>query len=169
MASMPRIAGLLMAGLPRPVGSIIRSSFLSLPLLSMASYSTYSSASSDQLSTPRSVSPTSMTSRSSTTTLSKRMSLSSRRNTSPFNPMGGVDIEAIENAMKMSALDGLRGYSQDHYGTIKQYRETDYISKNNAGGMQVLREPAWNKGIVVSTVQSFWRQFPFYFDIQFKF
>jgi len=63
--------------------------------------------------------------------------------------MGAVDIEAIEAAMKMSALDGLRGYSQDHYGTIQQYRETDYITKNNAGGMQVLREPAWNKGIAI--------------------
>ena len=147
-------ASLIMARLPRHVGCIIQQSSLLIPRLSMASYSTYSSASSDQLSTPRSISPTSMTSRSSATTLSKRMSLSSRRNTSPFNPMGAVDIEAIENAMKMSALDGLRGYSQDHYGTIKQYRETDYISKNNAGGMQVLREPAWNKGNAVPIVSS---------------
>ncbi|KAH8594831.1 hypothetical protein B0O99DRAFT_512971 [Bisporella sp. PMI_857] len=111
----------------------------------MASYSTFSSASSD-LSTPRSSSPTSTTSRSSATTVSKRMSLSSRRISAPFNPMASVDIDAIEAAMKATALDGLRGYSQDHYGTVRQYRETDYVSKNNAGGYQVLREPAWNKG-----------------------
>jgi malate dehydrogenase (oxaloacetate-decarboxylating)(NADP+) len=46
----------------------------------------------------------------------------------------------------MSALDGLRGYAQDHYGTVYQYHETEYITKNMAGGYQVLREPAWNKG-----------------------
>lgn len=60
--------------------------------------------------------------------------------------MQAVDIEAIDAAMKLAALDTLRGYSQEHYGTIKQYRTTDYISKGNAGGYQVLREPAWNKG-----------------------
>jgi malate dehydrogenase (oxaloacetate-decarboxylating)(NADP+) len=60
--------------------------------------------------------------------------------------MAAVDIDALESAMKMSALDGLRGYSQDHYGTVKQYHETEYVSKNMAGGYQVLREPAWNKG-----------------------
>ncbi|KAG9242840.1 hypothetical protein BJ878DRAFT_425014 [Calycina marina] len=112
----------------------------------MASYNNFSSASSDNLSTPRSASPSSMTSRSSATTLSKRMSLSSRRNTAPFNPLAAVDMEALENSMKMSALDQLRGYAQDHYGTVKQYRDVDYVTRNNAGGNQVLREPAWNKG-----------------------
>jgi malate dehydrogenase (oxaloacetate-decarboxylating)(NADP+) len=75
------------------------------------------------------------------------MSLSGRR-ISGFNPMQAVDIEAIDAAMKLAALDTLRGYSQEHYGTVKQYRTTDYISKGNAGGYQVLREPAWNKGIL---------------------
>lgn len=60
--------------------------------------------------------------------------------------MAAVDIDAIEAQMKMAALDTLKGYSADHYGTIKQYRETDYIAERNAGGYQVLREPAWNKG-----------------------
>jgi len=46
----------------------------------------------------------------------------------------------------MSSLDVLRGYSQDHYGVVNQYRETDYVPKNQAGGYQVIREPAWNKG-----------------------
>jgi malate dehydrogenase (oxaloacetate-decarboxylating)(NADP+) len=50
----------------------------------------------------------------------------------------------------MSSLDSFRGYSQDHYAAVKQYHETEYISKNMAGGYQVLREPAWNKGIVPS-------------------
>lgn len=60
--------------------------------------------------------------------------------------MAAVDIDAIEAQMKMAALDTLKGYSAEHYGTIKQYRETDYIAERNAGGYQVLREPAWNKG-----------------------
>lgn len=65
---------------------------------------------------------------------------------SGFNPMAAVDTTAIEAAMKMSALDGLRGYSTEHYGTVKQYRTTDYVPKSHAGGYQVIREPAWNKG-----------------------
>ncbi|PMD55059.1 malic enzyme [Hyaloscypha bicolor E] len=102
--------------------------------------------SNPELSTPRSTSPSSTLSRSSTaTSISKRMSLSGRR-ISGFNPMAAVDIDAIEAQMKMAALDTLKGYSADHYGTIKQYRETDYIAERNAGGYQVLREPAWNKG-----------------------
>jgi malate dehydrogenase (oxaloacetate-decarboxylating)(NADP+) len=52
----------------------------------------------------------------------------------------------MEHAIKLSSLDGLRGYSQDHYGTVKQYQSTEYISKKSARGYQVLREPAWNKG-----------------------
>jgi malate dehydrogenase (oxaloacetate-decarboxylating)(NADP+) len=60
--------------------------------------------------------------------------------------MAAVDVTAIEAAMKQSSLDVLRGYSQDHYGKVEQYRTTDYVPKNQAGGYQVLREPAWNKG-----------------------
>jgi malate dehydrogenase (oxaloacetate-decarboxylating)(NADP+) len=73
------------------------------------------------------------------------MSISGRR-ISGFNPMAAVDIDAIEAQMKMAALDTLKGYSAEHYGIVKQYRETDYIAERNAGGYQVLREPAWNKG-----------------------
>ncbi|KAN0095571.1 malic enzyme [Hyaloscypha variabilis] len=102
--------------------------------------------SSSELSTPRSTSPSSTLSRSSTaTSISKRMSISGRR-ISGFNPMAAVDIDAIEAQMKMAALDTLKGYSAEHYGIVKQYRETDYIAERNAGGYQVLREPAWNKG-----------------------
>lgn len=61
--------------------------------------------------------------------------------------MAGVDVKALEDQMRIAALDGLRGYAQDHYGTVKQYHETEYISKNMAAGYQVLREPAWNKGV----------------------
>jgi len=60
--------------------------------------------------------------------------------------MAAVDIDAIEASMKMASLDTLRGYSQEHYGVVKQYRATDYTTKGNAGGYQVIREPAWNKG-----------------------
>lgn len=61
--------------------------------------------------------------------------------------MAAVDVEQVEAAMKMAALDSFKGYAQNNYGTVHQYRSTDYVSKNNAGGYQVLREPAWNKGI----------------------
>ncbi|KAI1254341.1 hypothetical protein MGN70_004738 [Eutypa lata] len=47
----------------------------------------------------------------------------------------------------MASLDGLRGYSQDHYAEVQQYSQTEYISKSAASGYQVLREPAWNKGL----------------------
>ena len=76
------------------------------------------------------------------------MSLSSRRISSPFNPMAGVDVEALEDQMRIAALDGLKGYAQDHYGTVQQYHETEYITRNMAAGYQVLREPAWNKGML---------------------
>jgi malate dehydrogenase (oxaloacetate-decarboxylating)(NADP+) len=75
------------------------------------------------------------------------MSLSSRRISGPFNPMAAIDVEALEAQMRMSSLDHLRGYSQDHYGVVMQYRETDYVPKSQAGGYQVLREPLWNKGM----------------------
>jgi len=61
--------------------------------------------------------------------------------------MSSVDITAIEERMKMAALDGLRGYAQDHYGEVHQDHATDYVPSDAAGGYQVLREPAWNKGL----------------------
>jgi malate dehydrogenase (oxaloacetate-decarboxylating)(NADP+) len=113
----------------------------------MASYN-YSTSSSELGSphTPRSSSPSSVASRSSSTTISKRISISTSRRNTGMNPLGGIDIAAIEAAMKQSSLDHLRGYAQDHFGTIKQYSTTEYVPKSAAGGYQVLREPAWNKG-----------------------
>lgn len=55
-------------------------------------------------------------------------------------------MTAIEEAMKMASLDQLRGYSQEHYGEVQQYSNTEYVPKNLAAGYQVLREPTWNKG-----------------------
>lgn len=63
-----------------------------------------------------------------------------------FNPMNSVDINAIEEKMKAAALDQHRGYAQNHYGEVQQYRSTEYVPKSSACGYQVLREPAWNKG-----------------------
>lgn len=60
--------------------------------------------------------------------------------------MAAIDVDALQAQMKMSSLDHLRGYSQDHFGVVKQYRETDYVPKSQAAGYQVLREPLWNKG-----------------------
>ncbi|KAI5865459.1 hypothetical protein GGS23DRAFT_559303 [Durotheca rogersii] len=112
-------------------------------------FSTYSTASSD-ISTPRSASPSASTisARSSHSSVSsKRLSLSLQRRQSALNPMSSIDLTAIEEQMKMAALDGLRGYSQNHYGEVQQYRTTDYISQSAAAGYQVLREPLWNKGL----------------------
>ncbi|KAI0848652.1 hypothetical protein F5Y00DRAFT_238039 [Daldinia vernicosa] len=113
-------------------------------------FNTYSTASSD-ISTPRSSSPSSFSiasARSSHTSVSsKRLSLSLQRRQSALNPMSSVDISAIEEQMKMAALDGLRGYAQNHYGEVQQYRSTDYIPQSAAGGYQILREPLWNKGL----------------------
>lgn len=63
-----------------------------------------------------------------------------------MNPIGGVDIAAIEAAMKQSSLDHLKGYSQNQYGTVEQSEDTEYVNEDSAKGYQVLREPAWNKG-----------------------
>lgn len=72
------------------------------------------------------------------------MSISSRR-ISASNPMSTVDIATIQHAMKMANLDTLRGYTQNHYGEVRQFSNTEYISQNQALGYQVLREPLWNK------------------------
>ncbi|ESZ95809.1 putative malate dehydrogenase (NADP+) [Sclerotinia borealis F-4128] len=114
----------------------------------MASYN-YSTSSSEvgTPNTPESSSPTySVASRSSSTTISNRISISTNRRNTAMNPIGGIDIAAIETAMKQSSLDHLKGYSQNHYGTVTQPKDTEYITKYSAKGYQVLREPAWNKG-----------------------
>ncbi|KAJ8060862.1 hypothetical protein OCU04_009944 [Sclerotinia nivalis] len=63
-----------------------------------------------------------------------------------MNPIGGIDIAAIEAAMKQSSLDHLKGYNQTNYPTVIQPKNTEYIPKYSAKGYHILREPAWNKG-----------------------
>jgi hypothetical protein len=63
-----------------------------------------------------------------------------------LNPMSTVDISVIEERMKMSQLDQLRGYAQNHYGEVHQYKSTEYVPQSQAAGYQILREPLWNKG-----------------------
>ena len=119
----------------------------------MASYanSISSTPSASDISTPRSISPSSSVasarySQSSIST-SKRMSISSTRRISAANPMSSVDISAIEEAMRMASLDTLRGYAQNHYSNeVRQYATTEYLSQTQALGYQVLSEPMWNKG-----------------------
>ncbi|WDK12435.1 malic enzyme [Colletotrichum graminicola] len=119
------------------------------PVMSMASYP-FSSASSSDISTPRSHSPSPssvISARSSRSSISnKRMSISSRRMTD-FNPMSAVDISAIEEKMRMAALDQHRGYAQNTFGEVQQYRTTEYVPKTQATAYQVLSEPLWNKGL----------------------
>ena len=133
------------------------SSPLPLPLPSfthaMASYahSSTSTPSTSDISTPRSISPSSSVasarySQSSIST-SKRMSISSNRRISAANPMSSVDITAIEEAMRMASLDTLRGYAQNRYSNeVRQYATTEYLSQTQALGYQVLNEPMWNRG-----------------------
>ncbi|KAL7949032.1 hypothetical protein V8C42DRAFT_313043 [Trichoderma barbatum] len=111
------------------------------------------SADSSDVFTPRSTSPSPSVAsgrsshRSSRTSVSnKRVSISSRRLTD-FNPMSSVDVEAIEEAMKLASLDQHRGYAQDHYTEVKQDHETAYLKESDASAYQVLREPLWNKGL----------------------
>ncbi|CAL3968686.1 unnamed protein product [Diplocarpon coronariae] len=109
----------------------------------MAASHTYPSS---EIFTPRSSSPASVVSRSSTaTTTSNRMSISQRR-MSGFDPVAAVNIQAIEAAMKVAALDSFQGYKQNTYATVEQSRATEYVPRSRAGGYQVIREPAWNKG-----------------------
>jgi malate dehydrogenase (oxaloacetate-decarboxylating)(NADP+) len=83
------------------------------------------------------------------------MSISSRRSLTqpPANPImsnpiiPSVNISVLEAKLKMAALDGLRGYSQNHYGEVQQSKETEYVKQSDASGYQVLREPFWNKGM----------------------
>lgn len=67
--------------------------------------------------------------------------------------MNSIDTAAIEEAMRMAALDNLKGYARDHYGVVKQVKDTEYVDENNAGGYQVLTEPAWNKGKIFENIQ----------------
>ncbi|KAL2152542.1 hypothetical protein VTH82DRAFT_5726 [Thermothelomyces myriococcoides] len=131
---------------------LARLPFLPLPTLAhaMASSPHNSSAASSDISTPRSISPSSAASaRSSHSSISstKRMSISSSRRISAANPMSSVDIAAIEEAMRMASLDTLRGYNQTRYAEVHQFATTEYISENKALGYQVLTEPMWNKGL----------------------
>jgi len=135
---------------------LARLPFSSLPLLThaMASYaqSNISTSTTSDISTPRSISPSSSvaSARSSQSSISssKRMSISStRRISAAANPMSSVDIAAIEEAMKMASLDTLRGYAQNRYNNeVRQYATTEYLSQAQALGYQVLNEPMWNKG-----------------------
>lgn len=58
-----------------------------------------------------------------------------------------VDVSAIAEAMKVASLDQLRGYAQHHYGEVRQHKQTEYVSRYQAAGYQVLREPMWNRGL----------------------
>ncbi|KAI1813953.1 NADP-dependent malic enzyme [Poronia punctata] len=111
-------------------------------------YNTNSTVSSD-ISTACSTSPSSIFSaRSSYNSLpDKLISLSFQRRLSALNPLSTIDPASLQGRIKMSSLDGLRGYSQDHYAEVQQERTTDYVQESDAGGYQVLREPLWNKGL----------------------
>ncbi len=50
----------------------------------------------------------------------------------------------------MASLDQHRGYVQKHYAEVQQYRPTEYVPKHQACGYQVLREPLWNRGKMLS-------------------
>ena len=145
LARLPLL--LLFLSFPLPPASL---SLLSIAGPAMASYaSSTSSSPSTDISTPRSRSPSSVASaRSSHSSISssKRMSISSSRRIFAANPMASVDIEAIEEAMRMAKLDTLRGYAQNNYAEVKQLCQTEYIPKHQALGYQILNEPMWNKG-----------------------
>ncbi|KAK1491960.1 malic enzyme [Colletotrichum cuscutae] len=71
-----------------------------------------------------------------------------------FNPMSSVDISVIEDKMRMASLDQHRGYSQNTFGEVQQYRNTEYVPKTQATAFQILREPLWNKGELMAAAAS---------------
>ncbi|RDA93469.1 hypothetical protein CP533_2626 [Ophiocordyceps camponoti-saundersi (nom. inval.)] len=120
---------------------------------SMAASSRATADPLDDSSTPASSSRTSsvVSARSSNTVLSnKRMSLSSRRLTDHNPLLSTVNMDAIADSLKAASLDQHRGYVQSHFSEVRQNRDTDYVSYDNAAGYQVLREPLWNKGLSFS-------------------
>ena len=73
--------------------------------------------------------------------------------------MAAIDVEALEAQMRISSLDHLRDYSQDHYAVVKQYHETEYVPRSQAAGYQILREPLWNKGMTDSSMPNGFQAF----------
>ncbi|OAA75781.1 NAD-binding malic dehydrase [Akanthomyces lecanii RCEF 1005] len=154
--SRPRFTALNNALANNPLAR--RPSFLSrASALQMASSYPISTDTSD-IATPRSASLSSIGSRASARSISRysarsasqtsisRQSIPVQRLTRP-NPMSAVDITAIQEAMKMTALDQHRGYSQDRFAEVKQTQTTEYLAETDAAGYQIIREPHWNKGL----------------------
>ncbi|KXH55701.1 malic enzyme [Colletotrichum salicis] len=77
-----------------------------------------------------------------------------------FNPMSSVDISVIEDKMRMASLDQHRGYSQNTFGEVQQYRNTEYVPKTQATAFQILREPLWNKGELITAAPPTYTVFP---------
>lgn len=133
----------------RILNSASKISFLlSVFLLSMASYTPSSYIASAAIQTPassgrsvRSPSPSSASSRSS---ISNRISLSSRNLS--MHAMSLVDTAAIENSMKIASLDTLAGFNPNTYGEVVQGPPTEYVKRRDAKGYQILKEPAFNLG-----------------------
>ena len=114
------------------------------------SSSSSSSARTDQ-STPRSTTPSSAT------------GSSSDHKMAPFNPLTSVDVGAIEDAMKHSSLDQLRGYSRNSFGEVKTSRSIEHVDEEQAPGYHIIREPHWNKGMYFLSSKIFHY---FYFTFQ---
>ncbi|KAJ6779961.1 hypothetical protein PWT90_11115 [Aphanocladium album] len=147
--SRPRFSALANALANNPLAR--RPSFLSrASTLQMASSYPISTDTSD-VATPRSASPSSIGSRASARSASQtsasRQSSSASQRLTDRNPMGAVDISAIQEAMKMTALDQHRGYAQDRFAEVKQDHPTEYLAESAASGYQIIREPNWNKGL----------------------
>jgi hypothetical protein len=136
----------------RPVFSTIHPLLLSKshPMASFGGYS--SSSASSVTSTPAgTASPSPSSSISSLASIrmspsNKRVSPSSRNNIGGINTALG-DTTALENSFKAASLDTMRGYSQNAYAVVEQTHETESIPRPRARGYQLLREPAWNKGL----------------------
>ncbi|KAG5931348.1 hypothetical protein E4U53_001810 [Claviceps sorghi] len=108
----------------------------------------HSSESSD-VATPRSPSPSSSISsgRSSRTSVSNRRMSASYRRLVCSSPLSTLDVAAMEENMRVAALDQHRGYAKDSYSEVKQARTTQYVPESQAAGYQIIREPLWNKGL----------------------
>lgn len=135
---------------------LTRLPFFPIPTLThaMASIASSTAFSSPDISTPRSISPSSVVSArssQSSITATQHLSTSSPRRITASHPMSPVDIAATEETMRMANLDTLRGYAQNHYGEVQQPATTEYLDHTDAFGYQVLNEPMWNKGESIQT------------------
>lgn len=118
-------------------------------MASLPAYTPFSSTSPieiNSISTVGSTSPSTVSRISSTSSFSTSSSRTSLSRRPTPSVLSFVDTGALEAKMMAAKLDTFKGYSSRNYGTLHQQDETEYLQRSNMRGINVLREPALNKG-----------------------